>query len=548
MNPLVWVLRVFSPGTPLADVLCSAVINRVANERRRCGRSEAYAAGAIRHLSRLQAAALGITRRKATPQPARKINPTSYLAALRALACHEDDVTREIAQRLVDELSELRPRRWSNPLDGSTWRRFRTSEHVTAVHNSLRWDKLRSERVWEEMHKPTPAVLLITYLRYTSTHWNWLLRTSRLDVRVTPEVLRGCTIERSKRWIVKDVPVAKPISENNRKSAKRRKISKAEARRIAREHNAALVAEAEPLSAALEGLLESWVPKGMPMREWLACKDLVHDVMRRSNIRSVDSFRKNLRILTMYISWAINAGYPEDILALMTDGAISDYGRVVLSGINESSGGTKRSKLRCLARTVNPEENVQSMSPQFRHSDVKPPYRDEDVYWITKRIDNVRTPTTRRAIQTAVALGLGAGLSTGDLQTLTRSHISDLGGSGIRIDLTGPNARTIWLRHEYEEMLREGIRHLSPGGRILGLRHHKDTVRDLYKNIQPTGDGPDVVQSRLRNTWIAHLMCEPIPLVGLLRIAGLATARTLTDLAPYIHEVADDRDSQRGVA
>lgn len=38
-------------------------------------------------------------------------------------------------------------------------------------------------------------------------------------------------------------------------------------------------------------------------------------------------------------------------------------------------------------------------------------------------------------------------------------------------------------------MLRDGLSHLSPNVRVLGRRHHKDTVRDLYRNIQPTANG-----------------------------------------------------------
>jgi hypothetical protein len=49
----------------------------------------------------------------------------------------------------------------------------------------------------------------------------------------------------------------------------------------------------------------------------------------------------------------------------------------------------------------------------------------------------VQKPTTRRAIQTAIALGLGAGLATGDLQDLTRADITDLGEEGIRINVSG---------------------------------------------------------------------------------------------------------------
>jgi hypothetical protein len=68
--------------------------------------------------------------------------------------------------------------------------------HVTSVIDSLRWDKLRSERVWEEMHNPRPRCTLITYLRYSSqSHWNWLAVTSRLDVRVALRCFEGALVE-----------------------------------------------------------------------------------------------------------------------------------------------------------------------------------------------------------------------------------------------------------------------------------------------------------------------------------------------------------------
>lgn len=529
------------PGTPLSTVLRSEVINRVANARRRSGRTNTYATDGIAQLARLQSAALGVAPRRRSTQPTRTVGSAPSLAALRVLAAHEDECTRRTAERLLAELEELRPRRWNNPLTPSEWRRFRTSPQVTDVVDPLRWDKLRSERVWEEMHQPTPAIQLITYLRYNRDHWNWLAATVRLDVRIAPDSLRGGTIDRSRQWIVKDVRVTPSEKSTARKQSRRRAGSKAEARRIAQEHISALQAEPEPLSAELENLLEAWVPKGMPARDWLACKDLVHEVMRRTHIRGAESFRKHLRILSEYIAWAIRSGYPEDALTLMTDDAITDYSRIVLAVSSDATAGTKRAKLRALARTANPEMNLEAASPAFGHTDVKPPYTQEDIYWIRRRIDHVRKPTTRRAIQTAIALGLGAGLTTGDLQTLTRGNIDDQGDSGICITITGRNPRTIWLRHEYEEMLREGVSHLSAGGRILGLRHHKDTVRDLYRSIQPTGSGPTVVQSRLRNTWIAQLMCEPIPLVTVMRVAGLSTARTLTDLVPYIHDATDEQ-------
>ena len=194
------------PGTPLVEVLTDALINRVASERQQRGRSASYAGDAIAQLGRLQKVALGVPGKR-TKSKARAVGSASSLAALRLLATDEDTFTRETAQQLLDALEDLQPHRWLNPLPKLTWRRFRTSVHVTSVIDSLRWDKLRSERVWEEMHKPVPAITLIRSLNYSSESWTRLAFTSPLNVRVTPEVLRGGTVERSHRWIVKDVPL-----------------------------------------------------------------------------------------------------------------------------------------------------------------------------------------------------------------------------------------------------------------------------------------------------------------------------------------------------
>ena len=43
-------------------------------------------------------------------------------------------------------------------------------------------------------------------------------------------------------------------------------------------------------------------------------------------------------------------------------------------------------------------------------------------------------------------------------------------------------------------------------------------------------DVPHIDAARLRTTWLAELMGEPVPLNVLLAAAGLRSARTITDL------------------
>ena len=49
------------------------------------------------------------------------------------------------------------------------------------------------------------------------------------------------------------------------------------------------------------------------------------------------------------------------------------------------------------------------------------------------------------------------------------------------------------------------------------------------------GDGTslELRMSRLRNTWLVAQLCAPISLADLLPVAGLASARTVTELISY---------------
>jgi len=86
---------------------------------------------------------------------------------------------------------------------------------------------------------------------------------------------------------------------------------------------------------------------------------------------------------------------------------------------------------------------------------------------------------------------------------------------------------------------------------VLGRRTlNKDSLVDLYGTVQPLDGALRIQQGRLRNTWLATLMCEPIPLAAILHAAGLQSARTLSELAAYLPALAVDSapKSLRGAA
>jgi hypothetical protein len=76
------------------------------------------------------------------------------------------------------------------------------------------------------------------------------------------------------------------------------------------------------------------------------------------------------------------------------------------------------------------------------------------------------------------------------------------------------------------------------GGRTLG-RHNVTSVA-LTRMV---GDKtlPTLLASRLRSTWLTTHLNQATPLSLLLPAAGLATARPLGDLLPYVDPIPEQR-------
>lgn len=531
------------PGSPLAEVLSESAISTVAEARRSRGRSEVFAEDGRRHLKRLQRVARGFPFSRSASGPSRPRTPQSPgMEALRELARSTDASAADAAQQLLADLVAVKPLPWANPLTGHQWRKFLQFANSQGMLIEYRWTDLRRERLSEELFAVRPAIETLSDLNHCVARLDALSRSAPLYVQESDIVLRGsATVEQSHSWIIKDAEVSQlsRTPHSRRSTNKRRKVSKAEMRRLAAAFAEPLDTEPEPLSNELEAILASWRPGNQDNDKWEAARELSLAIMRRSHIRGKESLRKHLRLVAGLVMWAQRSGYPERIEDILTGEAIDEYLGSLTNLRTNKSLSTARADLRRVASHINSENGGPVPAVPLPQTDARPPYTDEDVYWILRRVGNVSNPRIRRSIQTAVALGLGAGLMTQDLAHLTRSDVEDLNDEGILVSVRGPKPRKVWLRRRYEPLLRAGIKNLTRNEAILGRNSHKDTVGDLYETIQPVGDGPRVLQGRLRNTWIATLMMEPIPIQTILQAAGLEGARTLADLARHLHPTSD---------
>lgn len=313
------------------------------------------------------------------------------------------------------------------------------------------------------------------------------------------------------------------------------KISAAEAKRTRQR----ILAEREKAKSGLPPEFLHWlhheyVPAPALRRDWAQVSPLVEQALATSNVRGQDSLRKHTTHLGYFLQWALNQGHPAKVPALLVRRTVDEYTRVGMPGSSPKSRTDRRSRLRKIVEQIHPDQ-APPPTVTIPRKAVRPPYSQQEMSLIMQAALVQPTAEKSRQLALCVGLGAGAGIDSADLKLLHRQHIHDAGEDGIRVDVQGERARQVWVRRDFEPLVRRGIDGLTDDQLLLGrvtTRHN--VAAQVFSNAVLLGQIPKLEQSRLRSTWLTSLMSRPVPLALIAQAAGLISTRTLFDLLPYV--------------
>lgn len=301
-----------------------------------------------------------------------------------------------------------------------------------------------------------------------------------------------------------------------------------------------LAAAAQPpkaLPAALEAQLREFSPHSLNDADWALVRPIVEEIMRRGHIRGNWTFRQHLSDVTLFVAWAIRHGHPLDLRSILDHDLIEEWARVELASLAPATRRTRRSRLRSLASQLNPGPKAPGRGVPIPRQAIRPPYQPREEAAIVRIARTQPSEAKRRAMCLLVGLGFGAGLDSTDLRELTPAHVDDRGANGIWINVPGARPRVVVVRRRYEELVRIGVRGVKPNAVLIGRSPDRKAITtSVLANAEILGDAPLIEQTRMRSTWLVELMLAPIPLAVIMSAAGLASARSLTDLLPYAAE------------
>lgn len=282
-------------------------------------------------------------------------------------------------------------------------------------------------------------------------------------------------------------------------------------------------------------VIANYTPTSVPADGWAKISDFVRAIV--SKVLPLDSTpdvtRRYLRALAgLTYDQHVLCGREMTVEDLLADHVIEAY---VITGLAEQSNhvrGSTRGALRTLGRQLNPDWAGDDGATKFGTDSVTEPYDASELDDV-REFSNVQTSAERRQkAETILALGLGAGLRGGEIETLRVSDVF-VDGHGVVVrpsGYRGAGHRNVPVLAEWADIIAGAAEHardvagehgfvFAPKRSVASSGVLRIFMRRAYH------PGVQVATQALRATWVVDHLSYGVPDGLLCAAAGLTNLR-----------------------
>lgn len=215
---------------------------------------------------------------------------------------------------------------------------------------------------------------------------------------------------------------------------------------------------------------------------------------------------------------------------------IDRFTRTGMPGFNEAARGNIRSQLLRVAEVLLDKSLAPRPLTPMKPADPSRPYLEREIAALHAWAETQSTESRRDNAMVLLALGLGAGLSASEIGNLRVGDIAAVDG-GVDVIVQDGRPRRVPVLAEWVDPLIERTRQLAPN-RFAFREGHTATYDNLISNFVGRSRSQGLVpqSQRMRATWIVRHLQNAVPVVTLLRTAGV---ESLDALDRYVRFVAD---------
>ncbi len=231
--------------------------------------------------------------------------------------------------------------------------------------------------------------------------------------------------------------------------------------------------------------------------------------------------------------WGLEIGLEANERSLLNEAVIERHIATAMDKATPASRRTRRANLRFVARALGLAQRAEPS--RIARDGPAVPYSSYEIeaYFALARGQGLRR---RRAMESMLCLGLGAGLDGRDMRYVTGDHVVFRSG-GLVVVVEGARARVVPVLARYQAMLAVCAEFSGAHNMVGGIAPTRKNVTTPVLARLSGGVGLKRLSvSRMRSSWLAEqLGCLGVP--ALLRAAGLKYSQRLFDLALSLPQI-----------
>lgn len=269
---------------------------------------------------------------------------------------------------------------------------------------------------------------------------------------------------------------------------------------------------------------------------WQQVRPVAVTACEATSHASVDAALGAIRAVAQFLAWCTRQEMPLEAERVFRPEHVERFVATQTSHMTAASRATLRGHLRRVARAATKSAPwSQPERAYVRATSMSVPLADHDVnlYWEALRAQP--SPLWERRLKALMVLGLGAGLPRREaLLVSIREHVRQSTVDPDLWVLQLPD-RTVPIDTRYVPLLKELARqdHTEP---LVGpyRADAKNPMAVLTEGIVLPPGLPPVRLARFRITWMKRLLERDVRISEFQAMAGIASAKTLETIAPFI--------------
>lgn len=214
--------------------------------------------------------------------------------------------------------------------------------------------------------------------------------------------------------------------------------------------------------------------------------------------------------------------------------SIDRFARSGLTDFNEAARGNIRSQLLRVAEVLLDSTLAPPRLTPMRAADPSQPYLEREVVALQGWAESQSTPARRTNAQVLLALGLGAGLSASEIGNLRVGNI-EAALTGVDVNVVVGRARRVPVLAAWAGALVGRTQDLPPESFAFREAHttaSENLISNFVRRSRSEGTVPQ--SQRMRATWIVHHLQSGVPVVALLRAAGVDSLDALNRYVRFV--------------